>query len=94
MLSTITESDAEQTALSKVYLLGSMPPEDHAECIMLLRRRARVDFERLVELRAEIDATPAPEQLRDVVRFRLATLDYGIRAHDLMGRWLSELESS
>ena len=94
MLSPITESDAEQTALSKVYVLGSMPPEDHAECIMLLRRRARVDFERLVELRAEIDATPAPEQLRDVARFRLATLDYGIRAHDLMGRWLSELESS
>ncbi len=94
MLSPITESDAEQIALSKVYLLGNMAPEDRVEAIMLLRRRAAADLERLVELRVEIDATPASEQLGDVARFRLATLDYGIRAHDLMGRWLSELESS
>ena len=93
MLSPITESDAEQTALAKVYLLGSMAPDDRAEALTLLRRRAAADLERLVALRTDLDTTPVPEQLRDVARFRLATLDYGIRAHELMERWLDELES-
>ena len=94
MLSPITESDAEQIALAKVYVLGDLPSEDRAEGIALLRRRAAEDFERLVALRAEIDTTSAPEKLADVARFRFATLDYGIRAHELMVRWLNELESS
>ncbi|ALJ21738.1 PadR family transcriptional regulator [Microbacterium sp. No. 7] len=94
MLSPITESDAEQIGLAKVYLLGSMPPEDRAEVVSLLRRRTAADLERLTALRAEIDATPIPERSRDVARFRRATLDYGIRAHELMVRWLDELESA
>jgi len=93
MLSPITESDAEQTALAKVYLLGSMTSEDRAEALTLLRRRAVADLERLVTLRTELDTTPVPEQMRDVARFRLATLDYGIRTHELMVCWLDELES-
>ena len=94
MLSPITESDAEQTALAKVYLLGSMSPEDREESILLLRRRAAADLDRLVALRAGIDAAPAPEQSGEIAGFRLATLEYGIRAHELMVRWLSELESA
>ncbi|KDA06784.1 hypothetical protein DC31_07180 [Microbacterium sp. CH12i] len=91
MLSPITESDAEQGALAKVYLLGSMAPEDRAEVVTLLRRRTTADLERLTALRIEIDATPIPEPFRDVARFRRATLDYGVRAHELMARWLDEL---
>lgn len=92
MLSPITESDAEQRTLAKVYLLGSMPPEDRAEVVAVLRRRTATDLDRLTALRIEIDATPTPEPYRNVARFRLATLDYGIRAHELMARWLDELE--
>ena len=94
MVSPISESDAEQVALAKVYLLGSMPPEDRDEVIGALRRRAGADLDRLTSLRAEIDAQTVPEQFRDVMRFRQATLDYGIRSHELMTRWLDELESA
>lgn len=94
MLAPITESDAEQVALAKVYLLGSLPPENRGESIDLLRHRAAADLDRLARLRAEIDVTRVPEELKETVRFRLATLDYGIRAHELMVRWLSELESA
>lgn len=94
MLSPITESDAEQVGLAKVYLLGSMPPEDRAEVVTLLRRRTTADLERLTALRTEIAAAPVPELFHDVARFRRATLDYGIRAHELMARWLDELESA
>lgn len=94
MLAPITGSDAEQTALAKVYLLGSLTPGDRARSIDQLRSRAEGDLGRLVALRAEIDVTAVPPQLRETARFRLATLDYGIRAHELMVRWLNELEFS
>lgn len=92
MLSPITESDAEQVGLTKVYLLGSMPPEDRAAVVALLRRRTTADLERLTTLQVELDAAPIPEQFLDVARFRRATLEYGVRAHELMARWLDELE--
>lgn len=92
MLSPITESDAEPIALAKVYLLGSMPTDDRARVVALLRERATADLERLTTLRSEIDKTPIPEQFHDVARFRRATLDYGIRTHGLMNDWLDELE--
>lgn len=94
MLSPITESDAEQTALAKVYLLGSLPADDRDAAVALLRGRAATDLERLTALRTEVHATRVPEQLQDVARFRLATLDYGIRSHELFARWLDELEPS
>jgi DNA-binding PadR family transcriptional regulator len=94
MLSPITESNAEQTALAKVYLLDSLPTEDRGDCIDLLCRRAASDLNRLARLRAEIDVAHAPKQLEEAARFRLATLDYGIRAHELMVRWLGELEAA
>lgn len=93
MLSPITESDVEQTALARVYLLGSMPPEHRAESLALLRHRVGADLERLTALRLAIHAAPIPEDLQEITRYRLATLDYGIRAHELMARWLDELES-
>jgi len=92
MLSPITESDAEQSGLAKVYLLGNMPPEERAEVVRLLRRRTTADLERLTAMRIEIEASPVPEPFRDVARLRRATLDYGIRAHELMARWIDELE--
>jgi len=91
MLSPITESDAEQVGLAKVYLLGDMPADDRAAVVALLRQRTTADLERLTALRVEIDATPIPERFRDVAQFRRATLDYGIRSQELMGRWLDEL---
>lgn len=94
MLSPITDSDAEQITLAKVYLLGSMPSENRVESLALLRRRADADLERLTVLRAGIHVAPVREQEQDVARYRLATLDYGIRAHELMVRWLDELESA
>ena len=94
MLAPLTEPHAEQTALAKVYLLGCMPSEDRSESLDLLRSRAAADLDRLVALRAMTDVAQVPEQMREAVRFRLATLDYGIRAHELMMRWLSELESA
>lgn len=90
----VTDSDAEQTTLAKVFLLGSLPPEARADSLAHLRERADADLERLTALRADIQATPAAEPLQDVMRYRLATLDYGIRAHELMVRWLNELESA
>lgn len=94
MLEPITESDAEQSALAKVYLLGSMALEDRADVIRTLNERAARDLERLTALRTQLDASLVPDELRDIARFRRATLDYGIRSHELMSQWLSEVEPS
>ncbi|MFD2757608.1 PadR family transcriptional regulator [Gulosibacter faecalis] len=94
MRSPITESDVEQVTLAKIYLLGSMPREEQEGVLTVIRGRVTTDLERLVRLREEIHATTVPEQHRQTAHYRLATLDYGVRAHELMADWLDELRTS
>ncbi|OUZ09700.1 hypothetical protein BHE97_09545 [Aeromicrobium sp. PE09-221] len=92
MLSPITGTDPEPTMLAKVYLLGRLPDQDRGECLRLLRERIVGDEEALASLATGLDETEIPGDLREVYRYRRATLDYGIRVHTLMTQWLDELE--
>ncbi len=86
-------SHAETAMLSKVFLLGLLDDGDE-------RRRALAALEvsvsaALAELRnvAEgLDAQEIPAEYAELFRYQRATLDYGIRSHELAQNWLSELD--
>lgn len=88
-------SDAETTALAKVFLLGRLDdPHEQAQVLSGIRAEAEASRDRLNALAVAVDAQasgldPAARRLFDHQR---ATLDYGLRAHDTLIAWLSERE--
>lgn len=94
MLSPLTGSDPEPTMLAKIYLLAQLPTADRAECLALIRSRVNEDARELTALESQLDDRTVPQPLRDTFRFQKATLNYGIRSHELARRWLDELEQT
>lgn len=92
MHAPITASDAEPAMLAKVYLLGQLPAADRGACVAVLRARISADADRLTSLAEQHDAAVVPDDAHEIYRYRRATLDYGLRAHDLVLQWLDELE--
>lgn len=92
MHAPITESDAEQSILAKVYLLSNIPEHERETVLAALRTRAGDDLDQLSALKADLGASTVPEHLHDAARYRRATLDYGIRAHEVMVHWLREVD--
>ncbi|WP_171013082.1 PadR family transcriptional regulator [Microbacterium sp. 2FI] len=92
MLAPTTGADAETTMLAKVFLTGSLTdPADRAAVIARLRERVSADLDGLTGAAASIDAQSIPAEYAAMFAFQRATLDYGIRAHELAARWLDEL---
>lgn len=92
MREPVTGGGAETTILARVFFLGLV--EDNAEraaIIATLRQRVAAD---LAELRAAaegLDAQVFAAQFAGVFEFQRATLDYGLRSHELALVWLDEL---
>lgn len=94
MLSPLTGSDSEQMMLARVYLLGSLPESERAATIAMIRSRISEDGAALSDLARHVDDAEVPNDLAAVVRYRRATLEFGIRSHALALEWLDELEKS
>ena len=92
---TARGADAETTVLAKVFLLGRL--DDDAEqraALAGLRRESEAARDRLKAVATDVDSQARgfdAAQQRVFVPQR-ATLDYGIRAHELLVGWLGELE--
>ena len=92
MLAPTVGADPETTMLAKVFLAGFLPePADRAATIARLRERVDADLRALHEAAVGLDSVPVPAEYRTVAAYQRATLDYGIRAHELAARWLDEL---
>lgn len=92
MLSPITGSNAETTMLARVYLLGLLPAgSDRDECLAVLTDSATESLRHLRRIASQVNSMAVPEELGEVFRFQRATLDYGIRSHELALEWLREL---
>lgn len=88
-------SDAEKTALAKVFLLGRLEDhEERAQTVRNIRLEADAARGRLRSLATEVDAQAAgfDAAARRVFAYQRATLDYGLRSHDVLIQWLDELE--
>lgn len=92
MLSALSGSDPEPLMLARIYLLGHLTTAERTACIAVIRSRLAEDEERLRTLAQELDAVAIPDEVADHYRYRRATLDYGLRSHDLALAWLADVE--
>lgn len=94
MRSPLDDSDPETTMLAKVFLLARLPEaEDRQTALHGIRIRAATDLAALRTLAAEADARRPEIHPSGRAEFaaQRATLDYGIRSHELALTWVEEL---
>ncbi|MEU1972785.1 hypothetical protein ABZ477_14095 [Microbacterium sp. NPDC019599] len=92
MRAPVDGSDAETVMLAKVFLLGFVPEPDERRAIVdTLLARVRGDLAVLRDAGRGLDAQEIPAEAADLFRYQRATLDYGIRAHELAEEWLIAL---
>ena len=87
-------TDAETQALARIYLLGRLDsPADRTGVLELIRAHAETSLATLRTLEVQVDAaaTGLTEDQHRVFGFQRATLDYGLRSHELLLRWVDEL---
>ena len=92
MLAPTTGSDPETTMLAKVFLAGLLPArEDRTEVVARLGERIATDLDQLRGAASAIDSQSVPREYATIFAYQRATLDYGIRAHELAAEWLEDL---
>lgn len=92
MREPIGGSNAETALLAKVYLLGVLPADDdRAEVLSTLRNSVSAALNELEDLARVLDAQHIPAEHETMFRYQRATLDYGLRTHELALRWLEDL---
>ena len=94
---TPSGSDAETTALAKVFLLGRLDDRtERGQVLAGIRAEAEASRARLSALAAAVDAraTSLAATERQLFASQRATLDYGLRAHDTLISWVRECEGS
>ena len=92
MLDEIPVNKLEVTALSKVYFLGLMPDVNQRRHIVLeILRKIETVQGQLVEMNAAISQIEVPEAYREILKYQLMTLDYGLKAHVFAREWFQAL---
>lgn len=92
MRSPVTGADAETTMLARVFFLGIIEDAEERDAVVgTLQERVSADLRGLQSAAEALDSTAVPVEFAEVFRFQRATLDYGLRAHELAARWLTEL---
>lgn len=92
MRAPLAGAHAETTMLAKVFLLGLLPGEERATALAVLRGSATAALAELREVGSGLDAAPIPDEYAEIFRYQRATLDYGLRSHELALAWLDELD--
>lgn len=88
----ISGSNAETALLAKVYLLGLLPADqDRRGVLATLRASVAAAMAELESLADVLDAQEIPGEFATIFRYQRATLDYGLRSHELALRWLDGL---
>lgn len=92
MSEPIGGSNAETALLAKVYLLGLLPADEvRGEVIATLRASVAAARAELESLAHVLDAQQIPDAYATIFRYQRATLDYGLRSHELALTWIDEL---
>ncbi len=92
MFEPIAGSNAETALLSRVYLLGLLPADDdRLHVLATLRNSVAAALQELESLALSLDTQEMPLEYAQVFRYQRATLDYGVRSHQLALNWLEDL---
>ncbi|XKK38118.1 PadR family transcriptional regulator [Nocardiopsis sp. ARC36] len=80
-------SDLETAALSRLFFLGLLEPDERAPVLRRITARIETDLAALSDLDRSLDATDVAEEHRDIVAHQRAALDYGIASQRFMLDW-------
>lgn len=84
---------AETSMLAKVFLLGLLPEGTERDAALdVLRESAAAALAELRAVAHGLESAEVPAEYREIFRYQRATLDYGIRSHELAIDWLAELD--
>lgn len=90
LVGDLTGPSTETAALSRLFFLGLLQPEDRGAVLQRIRDRISADLAVLQALGSEIDRQDVPEELADVFRYQKATLEYGLASHRHALEWFSQ----
>ena len=92
MREPIGGANAETAMLAKVYLLGLLPAgAERDDALAALKGSVGGALAELRGVARDLDAAEIPREYAGVFRYQRATLDYGLRSHELALQWLDEL---
>jgi DNA-binding PadR family transcriptional regulator len=99
MLAEIPVNKLEVTSLSKVYFLGLIPDlEQKKQIVLEILSKIKLVQDDLIKMNEAISRIEIPAFYRDILKYQLKTLDYGLNAHTFAREWfislLNELESA
>lgn len=98
MLEDIPANKLEVTALSKVFFLGLMEGrEQKRKIVQEILNKVDIVQNELSEMQQEISQYEVPDPYREIFKYQVKTLDYGLQAHAFAREWftalLNEIES-
>jgi DNA-binding PadR family transcriptional regulator len=87
MTGELVGTDTEAAALSRLYFLGLLAPQERGPVLERIVESYESDLARLTALDEQIDARNVPEGYQDVFDYQRATLDYGLAAQRFAIAW-------
>ncbi|GAA4429909.1 hypothetical protein GCM10023169_32700 [Georgenia halophila] len=90
MTGELTGTDLETAALSRLYFLGLLEPAEREPVLRRITARMESDLSRLTSLDEHLDTLEFPEEVRGVLAYQRATLDYGIAAQRFALDWFRQ----
>ncbi len=91
MTGELSGPELEMAALPRLFFLGLVDAEDRAPVLHRIQERAAADLAELTALATRLDAMDVPAELREVLSFQRATLDYGIASGRHALTWFADL---
>ncbi|RJX39079.1 PadR family transcriptional regulator [Paenibacillus pinisoli] len=92
MLSETPDHKLEVAALSKLFFLGHMDDASEKQRIVgEIADKLERALEGLERTRRELERIDVPEPYRDIFRYQLLTLNYGLGAHRYARDWFGRL---
>ena len=92
MLEEIPTNKLEVTALSKVFFLGLMESgEQKRQIVLEILNKVDLAQSELSEMNREISQYEIPDEYREIFKYQVKTLDYGLQAHAFASVWFQVL---
>ena len=92
MISEIPENKLEVTALSKVFFLGLIEDVDtKREIVRGILRKIDLVQNQLSGMDQQLSQYEIPDAYREIFKYQMKTLDYGIQSHTFGRQWFQAL---
>lgn len=93
MMEDINPKHIETLMLGKIYFLGLVEKKEHKTIIIDNMLKAADEYSKdLFETKAYTDNIDIPKEYREIGRYQLKTLDYGIMNYEVTVKWLNEIK--